>query len=56
MVRLRVTGAHGPEGLRALGVRQQIEAAIVEEAPDLDEIVIEGLENAGVERAALATG
>jgi hypothetical protein len=32
--------------------RQQI----VDEAPDLDEIVIEGLEDAGFERAALAAG
>jgi hypothetical protein len=56
MVRLRVDGAHGPEGARAMGLRQQIEAAIVDEAPDLDEIVIEGLADAGVERAALATG
>ena len=56
MVRLRVDGAHGPEGARAMGLRQQIEAAIVDEAPDLDEIVIEGLEDAGVERAALAAG
>lgn len=56
MVRLRVDGAHGPEVSRAIGLRQQIEAAIVEEAPDLDEIVIEGLEDAGVEWAALAVG
>jgi hypothetical protein len=56
MVRLRLDGAHGPEGSRAMGLRQQIEGAIVEEAPDLDEIVIEGLEDAGVERAALAAG
>jgi hypothetical protein len=53
MARLRVDGAHGPEGSRAIGLRQQIEAAIVDEAPDLDEIVIEGLEDAGVGRAAL---
>ena len=39
-----------------MGLRQQIEAAIVDEAPDLDEIVIGGLEDAGVERAALAAG
>ncbi|MBV8575527.1 MAG: NifU family protein [Acetobacteraceae bacterium] len=56
MVRLRVTGAHGPEGSRAMGLRQQIEAAIVDEAPDLDEIAIEGLEDAGVGRAELAAG
>jgi hypothetical protein len=56
MARLRVDGAHGPEGSRAIGLRQQIEAAIVDEAPDLDEIVIEGLEDAGVERAALVAG
>ena len=56
MARLRVTGAHGPESSRAMGLRQQIEAAIVDEAPDLDEIVIEGLDDAGVERAALAAG
>ena len=56
MVRLRLTGAHGPEGSRAMGLRQQIEAAIIDEAPDLDEIVIEGLEDAGVERAVLAAG
>lgn len=55
-VRLRLEGAHGPEGLRALGLRQQIEAAIIDEAPDLDDIVIEGLEDAGVEQAALAAG
>lgn len=56
MVRLRVEGAHGPEGLRALGVQQQIEAAIIDKAPDIDDIVIEGLEDAGVEQAALAAG
>jgi hypothetical protein len=56
MVRLRVNGPHGPEGWRAMGLRQQIEAAIVDEAPDLDEIVIEGLEDAGVDWAALAAG
>lgn len=56
MVRLRVAGAHGPEGSRAMGLRQRIEAAIVDEAPDLDEIVIEGLEDAGVEQGALAAG
>ena len=56
VARLRVDGAHGPEGSREMGLRQQIEAAIVDEAPDLDKIVIEGLEDAGVERAALAAG
>jgi hypothetical protein len=56
MVRLRVNGPHGPEGWRAMDLRQQIEAAIVDEAPDLDEIAIEGLEDAGFERAALAAG
>jgi hypothetical protein len=39
-----------------MGLRHQIEGAIVEEAPDLGEIVIEGLEDAGVERTALAAG
>jgi NifU-like domain len=56
VVRLRVEGAHGPEGLPALGLQQQIEAAVIDEAPDIDEIVIEGLEDAGVERAAVAAG
>jgi hypothetical protein len=56
MVRLRLDGAHGPEVSRALGLRQQIEAAIIDEAPDLDDIVIEGLEDVGVERAALSAG
>ncbi len=56
IVRLRVDGAHGPEFSRAVGLRQQIEAAIVDEAPDLNEIVIEGLADAGIERAALAAG
>jgi Fe-S cluster biogenesis protein NfuA len=55
-VRLRLEGAQGPEASRELGLRQRIEAAIIDEAPDLDEIVIEGLEDAGVERAALAAG
>jgi hypothetical protein len=56
MVRLRVENAHGREGARALGLRQQIEEAIIDKAPDLDEIVIEGLEDAGLEQAALAAG
>lgn len=56
MVRLGLEGAHGPEGLRALGLRQQIEAAIIDEAPDIDDIMIEGWEDAGVERTALAAG
>ena len=56
VARLRVDAAHGPEGSRAMGLRQQIEAAIIDEAPDLDEIVIEGLADAGVEQAALAAG
>jgi Fe-S cluster biogenesis protein NfuA len=56
IVRLRLEGAHGPEGMRSLGLRQQIEAAIIDEAPDIDDIVIEGLEDAGVEQAALAAG
>ena len=56
MARLRVDSAHGPEGSRAMGLQQQIEAAIVDEAPDLDEIVIEGLEDAGVEQPVPAAG
>ena len=55
-MRLRLDGAQGPEGLRALGLRQQIEAAIIDAAPDIDDIVIEGLEDAEIERAALAAG
>lgn len=54
--RVRLEGAHGPEGLRALGLWQQIEAAIINEAPDIDDIVIEGLEDAEVEQVALAAG
>ena len=54
--RVRLEGAHGPEGLRALGLRQQIEAAIINEAPDIDDIVIEGLEDAEFEQVALAAG
>jgi Fe-S cluster biogenesis protein NfuA len=56
IAQLRLEGAHGPEGLRALGLRQQIEAAIIDEAPDIDDVVIEGLEDAGVEQTALAAG
>lgn len=54
VARLRVEGAHGPEASRELGLRQRIETAIFDAAPEIDEIVIEGLRDAGVESAPLA--
>jgi hypothetical protein len=52
---LRIEGALRLEAPRALQLRRQIEAALIDEAPDLDGIVIEGL-NVGAEQAALAAG
>lgn len=53
--RLRVEGTLYLEASRALQLRRQIEAALVNEAPDLDGVLIEGLD-VGAEQAALATG
>lgn len=53
--RLRVEGALRLEAPCALQLRRQIEAALIDEAPDLDGIVIEGLD-VGAEQAALAAG
>ncbi len=52
---LRVEGALCLEAPRALQLRRQIEAVLIDEAPDLDDIVIEGLD-VGAEQAALAAG
>lgn len=53
--RLRVEGALRLEAPRVLQLRQQIEAALIDEAPDLNGIVIEGFD-VGAEQAALAAG
>lgn len=53
--RLQVVGAAGRGAAGTAGLRRRIEAAIVDLAPDLEEIVIEVLD-AGAEQAALAAG
>ena len=55
VARLRIAGADHLAAIGASQLRQQIEAALIDAAPDLDGIVIEGLD-AGAEQAALAAG